>query len=193
METFHTDKSGLATEWKSARLIMTTFRGVAWAARVETPPSGSNPAARGWIAPPAGRTRKRKDPEGELGADCVASPTTLATKGYIVSLPSPFGPGKPDPSAFSTTDPLIQALARLLAEGRLALRPRDAAKAIGVSERTLWGLTNRGEGPPSVRLGSLTVYPIADLVAWLSHRAAEGGRGCPMPANAAQAGQGRSG
>ena len=91
-------------------------------------------------------------------------------------LPSPFGHGKPNPST-SPTDPLIQeALVRLLAEGRLALRLREAAQAIGVSERTLWGLTNRGEGPPSVRLGSLTVFPVADLVAWLSHRAAEGGR-----------------
>ena len=100
---------------------------------------------------------------------------SYATKGYIVSLSNFPGPGKPNPST-STTDSLIQALARLLAEGRLALRPRNAAKAIGVSERTLWNLTNRGEGPPSVRLGSLTVYPVADLVAWLSHRAAEGVR-----------------
>jgi predicted DNA-binding transcriptional regulator AlpA len=92
-----------------------------------------------------------------------------------VNLPSPFGPGKPNPPT-STTDPLIQAALVRLLEGRLALRPRDAAKAIGVSERTLWNLTNRGEGPPSVRLGSLTVYPVADLVAWLSHRAAEGVR-----------------
>ena len=88
------------------------------------------------------------------------------------------GPGKPNPSAFPPTsdDPLVQAIARLLAEGRLALRPRDAARAIGVSERTLWGLTNRGEGPPSVRLGSLTVYPLLDMICWLSHRAAEGVR-----------------
>ena len=92
-----------------------------------------------------------------------------------MSLPSPFGPGKPNPST-STTDPLIQALARLLAEGRLALRPSNAARALNISQRTLWNLTNRGEGPPSVRLGSLTVYPVADLVAWLSHRAAEGVR-----------------
>jgi predicted DNA-binding transcriptional regulator AlpA len=92
-----------------------------------------------------------------------------------VSLPSPFGAGKPNPST-STTDPLIQALARLLTEGRLALRPRNAARAIGVSQRTLWNLTNRGEGPPSVRLGSLTVYPLIDMICWLSRRAAEGGR-----------------
>ena len=94
-----------------------------------------------------------------------------------MSLPSPFGPGKPDPSAFSPTsdDPLTQALVRLLGgQGRLALRPSDAARALGISQRTLWNLTNRGEGPPSVRLGSLTVYPLIDMICWLSRRAAEG-------------------
>jgi predicted DNA-binding transcriptional regulator AlpA len=184
-------RSELATKWKSDRLTRTTFRGVGCSGW-KPHHSGSDPAARGWIAPPAGRTRKRKDPKGWASGPVAFASPTLAAKGAIVSLPSPFGAGKPNPST-STTDPLIQALARLLAEGRLALRPRDAARAIGVSERTLWNLTNRGEGPPSVRLGSLTVYPVADLVAWLSHRAAEGVRGCPMPADAAQAGQGRSG
>jgi hypothetical protein len=127
-------RSELATKWKSDRLTRTTFRGVGC--------SGWKPHHRaatrrlGAIQPlPLGGLENAKTPRGGPRGQlrCVS----YATKGSIVSLPSPFGPGKPNPST-STTDPLIQALVRLLAEGRLALRPRDAAKAIGVSERTLW-------------------------------------------------------
>ncbi|HUY88703.1 MAG TPA: helix-turn-helix domain-containing protein [Pirellulales bacterium] len=62
----------------------------------------------------------------------------------------------------------------------LALRPREAAKALGISPRLLWQLTHDGE-IPCVRVGSgkrrTVLYPVADLQAWLSRRAgtAEGG------------------
>jgi hypothetical protein len=46
----------------------------------------------------------------------------------------------------------------------LALRLREAAKAIGVSERTLWGLRD----VPRVRLGSAVLYPIKELTEWLT-------------------------
>jgi len=56
----------------------------------------------------------------------------------------------------------------------LALRPRDAAKALGISPRLLWQLTHDGH-IPCVRVGSgrrkTVLYPTADLVAWLSRRA----------------------
>lgn len=59
---------------------------------------------------------------------------------------------------------------------RLALRPKDAAAALGIGARLLWSLTNRGE-IPHVRMGRAVVYPVDDLRRWLSERAQkEGGR-----------------
>ncbi len=62
----------------------------------------------------------------------------------------------------------------------LALRPRQAAKALGISPRLLWQLTHDGH-IPCVRVGSgkrrTVLYPTADLQAWLSREAgiAKGG------------------
>lgn len=57
----------------------------------------------------------------------------------------------------------------------LALRPRDAAKTLGISPRLLWQLTKDGH-IPCVRVGSGTrktvLYPVADLQAWLTRQAA---------------------
>jgi len=57
---------------------------------------------------------------------------------------------------------------------RLALRPKEAARALGISERLLWSLTNRGE-VPHLRMGRAVVYPIAALEAWLAQHASKGG------------------
>lgn len=58
----------------------------------------------------------------------------------------------------------------------LALRPRDAARMLGVSERTLWGWTKAGI-VPCVRIGigkrKTVLYPVADLQGWLARRAAD--------------------
>ena len=48
----------------------------------------------------------------------------------------------------------------------LAMRPATAAKAIGVSERTLWNLTRRGE-IPHARTGAVVLYPTAAVLKWL--------------------------
>jgi excisionase family DNA binding protein len=62
----------------------------------------------------------------------------------------------------------------------LALRPREAAKALGISARHLWQLTKDGH-IPCVRVGSgrrrTVLYPLADLQAWLTRHAttAKGG------------------
>lgn len=57
----------------------------------------------------------------------------------------------------------------------LALRPRDAAKMIGVSARTLWAWTDAGL-IPCARVGTgkrkTVLYSVADLQAWLSRQAA---------------------
>ncbi|MFO0795920.1 MAG: helix-turn-helix domain-containing protein [Gemmataceae bacterium] len=62
----------------------------------------------------------------------------------------------------------------------LALRPRDAAKALGISTRTLWEWTRAGL-VPCVRVGTgkrcAVLYPTAELHAWLNRQveAAKGG------------------
>jgi len=59
---------------------------------------------------------------------------------------------------------------------RLALRPKEAAKALGIGQRLLWSLTNRGE-IPHLRLGRAVVYPTDALRRWLSEQAQQkGGR-----------------
>ncbi len=61
----------------------------------------------------------------------------------------------------------------------LALRPHEAAKALGISPRHLWQLTKDGH-VPCVRIGNgkrrTVLYPVADLQAWLT-RQAEAGKG----------------
>lgn len=57
----------------------------------------------------------------------------------------------------------------------LALRPKDAAKALGIGQRTLWGLTAPRGPIPCARIGSCVVYAIDDLRRWLAEKAAKGG------------------
>jgi excisionase family DNA binding protein len=52
----------------------------------------------------------------------------------------------------------------------LAMRPREAAKALGISERLLWDWTNRGI-VPHVRLGKAILYPVDVLQEWLKQQA----------------------
>jgi len=52
----------------------------------------------------------------------------------------------------------------------LAVRAREAAKALGISPRTLWTLSRRGE-VPCLRLGRLRLYPVEQLRAWLAEKA----------------------
>lgn len=61
----------------------------------------------------------------------------------------------------------------------LVYRSREAAKALGISERTLWQMTKDGH-IPSVRFGGgkckTALYPVAELEAWLSNQSkVEGG------------------
>ncbi len=67
----------------------------------------------------------------------------------------------------------------VIAPPRLALRPRDAAKAIGIGERKLWEITaDQTSGIPHVRFGKAIVYPVAELERWLAEQAtAHGKRG----------------
>lgn len=54
----------------------------------------------------------------------------------------------------------------------LAMRLREAAKALGISERLLWEWTDRGE-VPHVRIGKAILYPVDVLRRWLDERATE--------------------
>ena len=58
---------------------------------------------------------------------------------------------------------------------RLALRPKAAAKALGIGQRKLWELTKAG-AIPCVRVGRCVLYPTDELRAWLAERAAKGGQ-----------------
>lgn len=53
----------------------------------------------------------------------------------------------------------------------LALRPKEAAVALGISLRHLWQLTHDGQ-IPCARVGNgkrrTVLYPIAELQAWLA-------------------------
>ncbi|MCS7047344.1 MAG: helix-turn-helix domain-containing protein [Gemmataceae bacterium] len=57
----------------------------------------------------------------------------------------------------------------------LALRPREAAQALGISPRTLWALTAPRGPIPCVRIGHgrrrSVLYPVDALRRWLSQQA----------------------
>ena len=67
----------------------------------------------------------------------------------------------------------------------LALRPRDAARALGISERLLWDWT-RTEGVPHVRIGNVVLYPVAGLERWLDERSERLTDGARPPASSDQ-------
>ncbi len=54
----------------------------------------------------------------------------------------------------------------------LALRPKDAARALGIGQRLLWSLTNQGV-IPCVKFGRCTVYPV-DMLREHLRREAQG-------------------
>lgn len=60
---------------------------------------------------------------------------------------------------------------------RLALRPKEAARALGIGERKLWEITaDQTSGIPHVRFGKAVLYPVDELRRWLAEKT-KGGRG----------------
>lgn len=51
----------------------------------------------------------------------------------------------------------------------LALSPREAAKALGIAERTLWSATQPRGPIPAIKLGKRVLYPVDGLKEWLSN------------------------
>lgn len=58
----------------------------------------------------------------------------------------------------------------------LLLTAAEAAKALAISPRKLWEITNCGE-LPAVRIGRAVRYRPADLVAWIDARLSRGPAG----------------
>jgi len=58
-------------------------------------------------------------------------------------------------------------------DDRLALRPGEAARMLGVSPRWLWAQTNAG-AIPHAKVGRAVLYPVAALRAWLADRSRGG-------------------
>ena len=55
----------------------------------------------------------------------------------------------------------------------LALRPKDAAKALGLGARKLWE-QSQPRGPiPCARLGKAVIYPVDQLRAWIAKECGE--------------------
>lgn len=58
----------------------------------------------------------------------------------------------------------------------LAVRAKEAAKLLGISERLLWSKTNAGE-IPHLRVGRAILYPLDLLRDWLADGARKRGGG----------------
>lgn len=55
----------------------------------------------------------------------------------------------------------------------LAMRPREASKALGISDRLLWEWTDKGV-VPHIRRGKVILYPVDSLREWLKRQAQVG-------------------
>jgi hypothetical protein len=56
----------------------------------------------------------------------------------------------------------------------MALRPKDAAKALGIGQRKLWDLSHPRGPIPCVRVGGCCLYPVEGLRAWLNEQITPG-------------------
>lgn len=57
----------------------------------------------------------------------------------------------------------------------LALRPKHAAKSVGLGERTLWGLLAPRGPIPIVKVGAAVLVPVDGLMRWLAAESAKSG------------------
>ena len=73
----------------------------------------------------------------------------------------------------AATGEVIETPDLLTTAKRLGLRPKEAAKALGISERLLWAKTNCGE-IPHCRIGRAIVYPVHLLEDYLTTQAKGG-------------------
>lgn len=57
----------------------------------------------------------------------------------------------------------------------LSLRPKDAARALGIGQRKLWDLTVPRGPIPCLRIGVAVLYRVADLEAFLKRESERAG------------------
>ena len=87
----------------------------------------------------------------------------------------PTTPALAAPATPGTAPTLATTPATTPAHAPMALRPREAAKVLGIGTRLLWTETNAGR-IPHVRIGRAVVYPLDALRDWLAAQAAKGAR-----------------
>jgi excisionase family DNA binding protein len=75
----------------------------------------------------------------------------------------------------------ISAIRSAAHSGKLLLSVREAAKALAVCERTLWGMTQRGE-IPCVRIGARKLYSVEMLRQWINYQLTRQEAACPLTA-----------
>ena len=103
----------------------------------------------------SGRRRSRQRAES-IGTTSRAASDPIATGRTQSEIKPPIG-ALPSPNSEEPSP-------------RLALRPREAARALGISPRSLWSLTKDGE-IPHARVGRTVLYPVDLLRDWLADQA----------------------
>ena len=68
-------------------------------------------------------------------------------------------------------------------DGRLLIKPSEAAALLSVSERTLWTLSNKC-GLPCVRIGRSVRYAPRDLEVWVERHKSAGRASAPNDSSA---------
>lgn len=117
----------------------------------------------------------------------ILVPATLRFSMHVYAMPQPFtifgerwGLGMGAVVGSRTSG--AASVRNLEVSSPLALRPRDAAKVLGISPRLLWDLTAPRGPIPSARIGKgrrkTVLYSLTDLQSWLKRQttaAPEGG------------------
>jgi len=85
---------------------------------------------------------------------------------------------------------LLRTLDARFAEGALLVTAREAAKALRISERTLYSLTHEAEELSCVMVGRKKLYEVAELNQWIAARKITGPSQCEFPNRADNAKQG---
>jgi excisionase family DNA binding protein len=58
----------------------------------------------------------------------------------------------------------------MLTQSPMLVDIKAAAELLGVSDRTVWSLIQRGEGPPLIRLGRSVRFSVESLREWVSRQ-----------------------